>query len=537
MPPEERDGSGRHADLQDDAVRLRWLIENTSDAVWRFEMERPCRVDEPEDAQVEAMYRWGWLADANEAMARMYGHPSAGAMIGMRLHELLVRDDPRNELFLRAFVRSGYRVVDAESVDRGADGRPRYVLNSLVGEIRDGFGWRAWGTSRDITERKLAEIALRESEERSRLAIEAADVGIWDLDPASGETRLSPRGAEILGAGAGERDALARRAHPEHSQRLQRALERALERRGGGELNLEYLVGGEGAQDSSRWVALRGKALFDDRGRPSRCIGTVVDITARRAIQEALQDKTRLLERANDELERSNTELESFAYIASHDLQEPLRMVVNYLALLERRHPDLLQGKPGEYVREAIGGARRMQALIRGLLDYSRTGISHKPERVGADEALDAALVNLGEAIAAAGAVVRREPLPMVLADRVLLAQVFQNLLGNAIKFSTGGPEVAVRAEERDEEIVFAVADNGIGIDPAQLDGLFQVFHRLHGRDEYPGTGIGLATVKKIVERHGGGVWVESQPGRGSTFFFSLPKLEAATAARAARSG
>jgi signal transduction histidine kinase len=378
-----------------------------------------------------------------------------------------------------------------------------------------------------VDERRLAEIA--------RLAVEASEVGLWDLDPASGLTGLSPRGAEILGARSGEHDVLTRRADPEHEARIRRALERALERRG--ELSLEYRICSGSSGSSERWVAVRGKVFTDEGGRPARCIGTVIDISARRAIQDALHEKTGQLERANGELSRSNSELQSFAYIASHDLQEPLRMVVNYLALLERRHPELLSGRPGEYVREAVGGARRMQALIRGLLDYSRTGVRHEPERIGADAALDEALANLSEAIAASGVTVQREPLPVVLADRVLLALVFQNLIANAIKFSKGHPKVAVRAREVDGTVVFAVADRGIGIDPAQHGTLFQAFRRLHGRDEYPGTGLGLATVKRIVERHGGSVWLESEPGHGSTFSFSLPKAAAEAEASASRSG
>jgi signal transduction histidine kinase len=226
------------------------------------------------------------------------------------------------------------------------------------------------------------------------------------------------------------------------------------------------------------------------------------------------------------ELSRSNAELEQFAYVASHDLQEPLRMVSSYSQLLARRYQGKLGQDADEFIAFAVDGAKRMQALINDLLAYSRVGTKGGELRLtDAEAAFSSALVNVQAAIEASGAVIRHSPLPTVYADPVQLIQVFQNLLGNAIKFrDSARPEIGVACEDAPEEWCFSVCDNGIGIDPKYTDRIFQVFQRLHTRKDYPGTGIGLAICKKIAERHGGRIWVASQPGQGATFHFTIRK-------------
>ena len=227
-----------------------------------------------------------------------------------------------------------------------------------------------------------------------------------------------------------------------------------------------------------------------------------------------------------EELERSNADLEQFAYIASHDLREPLRSVDGFLRLLARRYKGLLDEKADRFIEFALAGAERMQKIIDDLLEFSRVSTkarSFEPTDSGA--ALSQALENLAAAVSETSASVSREQLPVVTADPVQLAQVFQNLIANAIKFRAAErrPVVHVSAEEKEDEWVFSVEDNGIGMDTAYRDRIFEMFQRLHG-PEYPGTGIGLAVCKKIVERHGGRIWVESVPGAGSAFYFTIPK-------------
>jgi len=245
---------------------------------------------------------------------------------------------------------------------------------------------------------------------------------------------------------------------------------------------------------------------------------TVRDITLEKRTEE---ESRQLLA----ELDRSNKELEQFAYVASHDLQEPLRMVSSYTQLLARRYKGRLDADADDFIAYAVDGAYRMQRLINDLLAYSRVGTRGKEfEPTDCSVFFDQALANLKVTIEESGAVVDRGPLPTVMADKLQIGQLLQNLIGNAIKYhGDEPPRVHVSAEQKGNEWVFSVRDNGIGIDPQFAERIFVIFQRLHNREEYPGTGIGLAICKKIVERHGGRIWVESQVGSGATFYFTIP--------------
>ncbi|MCL5022484.1 MAG: ATP-binding protein [Nitrospirae bacterium] len=244
------------------------------------------------------------------------------------------------------------------------------------------------------------------------------------------------------------------------------------------------------------------------------------NITERKQAEEKLK-------RYAAELKRSNEELQQFAYIASHDLQEPLRMISSYLQLIEKRYKDKLDKDADEFIAFAVDGASRLQQMIIGLLAYSRVGTKGKPfEEVNSAEVLGTAIMNMKIAIEESGALVTTDRLPVVRADEVQLVQLFQNLLSNSIKFSMEGqPRIHISAEHNDAEWVFSVRDNGIGISPEYKDRIFNIFQRLHGR-EYPGVGIGLSLCRKIVERHGGRIWFESEAGKGTTFYFTIPIKE-----------
>jgi light-regulated signal transduction histidine kinase (bacteriophytochrome) len=231
--------------------------------------------------------------------------------------------------------------------------------------------------------------------------------------------------------------------------------------------------------------------------------------------------------RARQELERVNRGLEEFAHVASHDLQEPLRMVHSYSQLLARRLGDLTEEQK-EFVGFIQSSVKRMERLIKDLLSYSRT-VHTVGEMVTSDanleEALRLALSQIESRAAETGAVITHEPLPTVRGNVTQLSHVFQNLLSNALKYQKPGqpPEVQIHARRQEEEWVISVRDNGIGFDPRQAERIFGLFKRLHREDEYPGTGLGLAICKRIIERYGGRIWAESGPGVGSTFHFSLP--------------
>ena len=231
------------------------------------------------------------------------------------------------------------------------------------------------------------------------------------------------------------------------------------------------------------------------------------------------------VQQAQEELERSNKELEQFAYVASHDLQEPLRMVSSYTQLLAKRYKDKLDQDANEFIQYAVDGAERMRTLIDSLLAYSRVSKqATQLEPTDSKTVLDEALANLQGTIQESGVVVTAGELPTVKADKSQLGQLFQNLIGNAIKFCGAEPRIQISAEERTDDWLFSVRDNGIGIAPEQFERIFLVFQRLNTREEYAGTGIGLSVCKKIVERHGGKFWPESEPGKGTTFYFTLLK-------------
>ena len=236
-------------------------------------------------------------------------------------------------------------------------------------------------------------------------------------------------------------------------------------------------------------------------------------------------DLVRQLARRAFELERSNQALQEFAYIASHDLQEPLRMVASYLQLLRGRYGGKLDADADEFINYAVDGARRMQSLINDLLEYSRVGTTSEPMRpTNLAEVLATAAVNLRATIEESGATVVVSAMPTVLGDAGQLVQLMQNLVANAIKFhGDAAPEVHVDARRGSGEWDIVVSDNGIGIEPRHADRIFQIFRRLHAANEYPGTGIGLAICRKIVERHGGRIWVEPNAGRGAAFHFTMP--------------
>ena len=229
-----------------------------------------------------------------------------------------------------------------------------------------------------------------------------------------------------------------------------------------------------------------------------------------------------------DELSRSNKDLEHFAYMASHDLQEPLRAIRGHLQLLTRAYKGKLGTDADDYIHYAVDGAKRMSDVIDSLLTYSRVGRDEKPLRpVNAEISLRHALQVLDDVIHANGAIVTNDPLPTVMADEIQLAQVFQNLIGNGIKFHREAPpRIHISAKKEDKAWLFSVQDNGIGIEPEYKEKIFKIFTRLHGVSEYPGSGIGLAICKRVIERFGGEICLESEVGKGTAFLFKLPDAE-----------
>jgi chemotaxis family two-component system sensor kinase Cph1 len=284
----------------------------------------------------------------------------------------------------------------------------------------------------------------------------------------------------------------------------------------GGQWQGEIREKRKSGEEYPAWMNL--SAVKDSTGKVTHVIAEFSDITAFKQTQEALARRT-------EELASSNQELEQFAYVASHDLQEPLRMVASYTQLLARRYKDKLDDDANEFIHYAVDGATRMQALINDLLELSRIGTSRKAlATCESGLALERALANLRLAIQESGALVTHDTMPHLVADVSQLTQLFQNLIGNALKFRGEAPlAIHIGVKRQKDDWVFSVRDNGIGIAPEFFERIFVIFQRLHGKQEYPGTGIGLAVCRKIVERHGGHIWLESKPDEGATFYFTLP--------------
>jgi len=376
-------------------------------------------------------------------------------------------------------------------------------------------------TISDVTARRQAERALRDSEERFRQTFQLAASGICEV--VDGRfVRVNRSLCEILGY---TEDQLLGRTVKEVSHPQDRDVTDAERTRiHAGEV--------DSARFEKRYIRADGTVVWCEiaialvrapDGKPQYEIAVFDDVTERKQAEAALRT-------AHEELKRSNAELEQFAYVASHDLQEPLRMVSSYTQLLMRRYGDRLDGDAMEFTAYIVDGATRMKQLIEDLLAYSRVGTKGKEFRpVPVESTLRRAIVNLRAAIEESGAAVTYDALPVVKGDDVQLTQLFQNLIGNALKFrSASVPRIHVASIDRQGECEVVVSDNGIGIEPQYFERIFMVFQRLHNKGEYPGTGIGLAICKKVVERHGGRIWVESKPDEGSAFHFTLPKEGAA---------
>jgi len=269
-----------------------------------------------------------------------------------------------------------------------------------------------------------------------------------------------------------------------------------------------------------KWLHTKKIPILNKEGKPIYLLGISEDITEMRKAKVELEEKTK-------ELQRSNTELEQFAYVASHDLQEPLRTVSSYVQLLANRYKNKLDKDADEFIDFAVDGSNRMRQLINSLLEYSRINRVKPFELIDLSDIMAGVMLDMKEQITTSGATIKYSKLPEIYGDNVLIGQLFQNLIGNALKFKSPErkPEIIIKSEKKGSQYLFSISDNGIGMQPEYWEKIFVIFQRLNSREKYPGTGIGLSICKKIVERHGGKIWVESEPGKGSTFFFTINRV------------
>lgn len=447
------------------------------------------------------------------ALAERLLHPDLAAVVtehalawgsGLELTATINRLHPHCPVVLFTGVHS--EEVAADAIRHGVDG---YVVKGSAGYLA------LSAAVKEALARAERRRASSAGGEYYRTLIEEMPVGIFTLSPDGTIREASPAAASLLGVA--DRGALAGLSlpallTPDSHERLRRLLAAGAAVRG-----IEAEVARAGAE--RLWVRINAWPVADV-GRPvARWEGSLEDISGYKKAERQLEERAA-------QLSRSNAELQQFSYVISHDLQEPLHLITRYAQLLGEKYSGRIEAEAHRWLAHVLTSAARMQAMINDVLEYARVETRGQPFLFVDFAAVFAdAVDNLKVSIDESGAVVTAGDLPRIPADAGQMAQVFQNLIGNAVKFrGSKAPRVQTSAVEAEDAWVFAVMDNGIGIPAEHLDRIFGMFQRLHGSSEYPGTGIGLAICKRIIERHGGQIWATSQPGEGSTFYFSIPK-------------
>lgn len=383
---------------------------------------------------------------------------------------------------------------------------------------------------RDITLQKKAEKRILEANERFEMVTQVTTDAIWDWDI---ENKVFVRGEgfeKLFGyqieKKMREEEFWKDSFHPDDLPRIQESLEKCLADPSVNFWEKEYRIIHQTGEVKN--VIDKGLIIRNKKGLPIRMVGAITDISERIKYEQELEELNLILKEHIKELQITNEHLEQFAFIASHDLQEPLRMISSFLNQLERKYGDQLDDKARQYIHFAIDGAKRMKQIILDLLDYSRAGkVTEEPELVDLNEMMREFKILRRKAFQEKGVRMNVDPLPVLKGFKAPLTQTFHCLLDNAIKYSREEepPEITLSVKEEKSQWRFQIADNGIGIDPKFFDKIFIIFQRLHDKDTFSGTGIGLSIAKKQVEFMGGNIWVESTPGEGSTFYFTLPKL------------
>lgn len=508
--------------------RYQAFIQNSSEGIWRFEIDEPIPISLSAEEQIARIYTFAYLAETNNSLARMYGFRSAKPMIGMRLSEFLIESDPQNKEYLEAFIASGYNLTQVESHERDKKGADKYFLNSLIGIIEDGHLVRAWGTQHDVTDQKAAGQALRLSEERLKLALQASSMGLWEWEVGSSELYWSPELRKIYGIGAAETvsfEMYMTMVHPEDREMAGSVAENSMKT--GETYQFEHrIIHRDG---SIHWLLGTGRAILEN-GKPVRMIGTSMNIDPVKQTQE--------LKAANTELKTERAELlalsrakDEFIALASHQLRTPATAVKQYISLLIDEiagpvSPDQLQ-----YLQIAFNSNERQLRIINDLLKTAQIDSSLytlKKEKHDIVSVIKSACEEVETAFEMRDqkVVVKGLETADVQIDAAEIKLVFVNLFENASKYSYPKTTITVDVKKRGaKQIEVCVSDQGVGISKQDRTRIFDKFTRVDNElsDTVTGTGLGLYWVERIIVLHSGSITVESERGKGTTFKIRLP--------------
>lgn len=521
--------TARHARALASEERYQAFIQNSHEGIWRFELDEPISIRLDPEKQIELIYKHAYLAEANNAMAAMYGLQTADQLIGVRLGELLPKDDPRNIEYLKAFITSGYALTGVESHEVDRFGNPKTFRNSLVAIVEDDHVIRAWGTQQDVTEQYEAEQALRKSQEHLALALKASRMGSWEWNLETNELIWSDERKVLFGLKPEDEvsyDRFMSIIHPEDRRTVQRVLANALKSRDGYRMEFRVVW-----QDGSvHWLLSQGKALIEE-GKPGRIIGTSMNIDDLKRAEElkAANDSLRM---QSEQLMALNAAKDEFISLASHQLRTPASIVKQYVGMLLQGYAGDIPPKQQEFLQIAYDNNQRELEIVDDLLKVARvdagkvvlqkteTDLNYFLQEIVAEHA--------GAFEARKQRLVFEKPNRHVIAtvDAPRLRMVIENLIDNALKYSKAGKTTTVRLRAERSHVVISIADQGVGIAKRDLPKLFQKFSRIDNALSMleVGTGIGLYWARKIIDLHHGTVEVESVPHKGSTFYITLPK-------------
>ena len=453
------------------------------------------------------------IVDANSAAIDFYGY-SREELFKMKISDInmleedLVKDEMQKAIseqknnFLFKHRLSNGKVRDVQVYSGLISYNGKKVLYSII---------------HDITKHKETGLALLESEERFKLIFDQSIIGSVILSLDYTPLRVNNTFSRILGYSNDELLSMNFQEYT-HPEDVNDEVEKK-----------ELLISGEidtfemvkryiHKNGNTIWGKLTVFSVKDQTDTPIHIIKMIEDITTRKNLEIKMENLV-------EKLEISNKELEQFAYVSSHDLKEPLRMITSFLQLLNRRYTNQLDDDANDFINYAVEGAKRMDKMINDLLEYSRIGNTEKEFKYyQSEKLLETAILNLKSSIENNNASITYDRLPLIYVNDLQIVQLFQNLIGNSIKYrKEENPKIHISADNVDDEYIFSVKDNGIGMDKNHLNRIFTIFQRLHSREEYDGTGIGLAISKRILQKHRGKIWVESELGKGTTFYFSIP--------------